>query len=124
MKTWLIAGGIIGVLVIGGAVAIGIIVGREFGGPVYEGPLDPARKRVASAMTAACLEQKKVTKALCECVGEKTPRYLTDAEAKTMFDPRNDATTRKQLTARLERAAGRAGFLCGVAEATRETGKK
>lgn len=121
MKAWLIVGGILGAIVVAGVVIGTILIDRAVDTPYVEGALDEKRREVAQMLTAACVQDKKGSAALCDCIGDKAPRYLSDADIAAILRANETEKAYKQATARFAQAAIRAGFVCGMDEDRRKS---
>jgi hypothetical protein len=116
LKLWLIVGGIVVVVFGGLAVAVAMLVDRQFGGPVAEGPLTGDRTTVSRALLVSCRKQR-TEKTVCECIADKVPRYLSDDDARALVRAwRARQPLPKDLDYRFVRSSIRAGAVCGIAK--------
>ena len=120
MKAWLIVGGILGAIVVAGVVIGSILINRAVDTPYVDGKLDKSRLELGRMLTAACVQDKKGTAALCDCIGDKAPRYLPDGDAAAILRSNENEKAYKEATARFAQAAVRAGFVCGMDETRRK----
>lgn len=116
LKLWLIVGGI--VVAVFGAIAIAavMLINREFGGPVAEGPLTGERATVSRALLASCRKQR-TEEVLCTCIADKAPRYLSDDDVTALVAAWSGRRALpKNLDYRFMQSSIRAGFACGVTQ--------